>query len=190
MRCRCTFPSRSQTPAFDDVAGPQHIIPGTARAKHRDTWRRIRRRYSERTGEFGVFDPDNYVLSNPWIVARYNRLLAAAKSSKTGWLASLRSAGFVPKGRAFAFGKAFLTRGAIQQANPAVLSEPAADRQVPRTVFPVIHARTILMTESRRRFHEYRPTKTRHPSITSTSERSWRSRRLDWSSIVQTRVFH
>jgi rubrerythrin len=39
------------------------------RAKHRDTWRRIRRRYSERTGEFGVFDPDNYVLSNPWIMA-------------------------------------------------------------------------------------------------------------------------
>jgi rubrerythrin len=39
------------------------------RAKHRDTWRRLRRQYSERTGEFGVFDPDNYVLSNPWTMA-------------------------------------------------------------------------------------------------------------------------
>jgi rubrerythrin len=39
------------------------------RAKHRDTWRRLRRQYSERTGEFGIFDPDNYVLSNPWTMA-------------------------------------------------------------------------------------------------------------------------
>ncbi|MBN1507693.1 MAG: ferritin family protein [Sedimentisphaerales bacterium] len=39
------------------------------RVKHRNTWRRIRRRYSEKTGEFGVFDPDNYVLSNPWTMA-------------------------------------------------------------------------------------------------------------------------
>jgi rubrerythrin len=39
------------------------------RAKHRDTWRRIRRQYSERTREFGIFDPDNYVLSNPWTMA-------------------------------------------------------------------------------------------------------------------------
>jgi rubrerythrin len=39
------------------------------RAKHRNTWRRIRRRYSEKTGEFGVFDPDNYVRSNPWTMA-------------------------------------------------------------------------------------------------------------------------
>ena len=26
-------------------------------------------RYSEKTGEFGVFDPDNYVRSNPWTMA-------------------------------------------------------------------------------------------------------------------------
>jgi rubrerythrin len=39
------------------------------RTRQRDTWRRIRRQYSERTGEFGVFDPDNYVLSNPWTMA-------------------------------------------------------------------------------------------------------------------------
>jgi rubrerythrin len=39
------------------------------RVRHRDTWRRIRQQYSERTGEFGIFDPDNYVLSNPQIMA-------------------------------------------------------------------------------------------------------------------------
>jgi rubrerythrin len=39
------------------------------RARHRDTWRRLRRQYSERTGEFGIFDPDNYVLSNPRTMA-------------------------------------------------------------------------------------------------------------------------
>ena len=39
------------------------------RAKHRNLWRRIRRRYSEKTGEFGVFNPDDYVRSNPWTMA-------------------------------------------------------------------------------------------------------------------------
>jgi rubrerythrin len=39
------------------------------RAKHRRLWRRIRWRYSERTGQFGVFDPDDYVRSNPWTMA-------------------------------------------------------------------------------------------------------------------------
>ena len=39
------------------------------RARHGQTWARIRRDYSERTGEFGTFDPDNYVLSNPQVMA-------------------------------------------------------------------------------------------------------------------------
>jgi rubrerythrin len=39
------------------------------RARHQQTWARIRREYSERTGEFGTFDPDNYVLSNPQVMA-------------------------------------------------------------------------------------------------------------------------
>ncbi|MCU0917766.1 MAG: ferritin family protein [Planctomycetes bacterium] len=39
------------------------------RTEHRDTWRCIRRRYTERTGEFGTFDPSNYVLSNPQVMA-------------------------------------------------------------------------------------------------------------------------
>jgi rubrerythrin len=39
------------------------------RAEHRDAWRCLRRQYSERTGEFGCFDPNNYVLSNPQTMA-------------------------------------------------------------------------------------------------------------------------
>jgi rubrerythrin len=39
------------------------------RAEHRDAWRRLRRQYSERNGEFGCFDPNNYVLSNPQTMA-------------------------------------------------------------------------------------------------------------------------
>jgi rubrerythrin len=39
------------------------------RTEHRDAWRCIRRRYTERTGEFGTFDPSNYVLSNPQVMA-------------------------------------------------------------------------------------------------------------------------
>lgn len=39
------------------------------RAKHQNAWDRIRREYSQRTGEFGTFDPDNYFVSNPQIMA-------------------------------------------------------------------------------------------------------------------------
>lgn len=39
------------------------------RDKRRRAWARIRREYSERTGEFGTFDPDDYVLSNPQVMA-------------------------------------------------------------------------------------------------------------------------
>ncbi len=39
------------------------------RARHRQAWAHIRQEYSERTGEFGTFDPDNYVLSNPQVMA-------------------------------------------------------------------------------------------------------------------------
>ncbi len=41
----------------------------TWRARRRRAWAGIRREYSERTGEFGTFDPDNYVLSNPQVMA-------------------------------------------------------------------------------------------------------------------------
>ncbi|MBP7049985.1 MAG: ferritin family protein [Phycisphaerae bacterium] len=39
------------------------------RARHQQAWARIRRDYSERTGQFGTFDPDNYLLSNPQVMA-------------------------------------------------------------------------------------------------------------------------
>ncbi len=39
------------------------------RAQHRRLWARIRRKYSERTGDFGTFDPNDYVLSNPHVMA-------------------------------------------------------------------------------------------------------------------------
>lgn len=39
------------------------------RAKHQQAWERIRREYSQRTGEFGTFDPDDYYVSNPGIMA-------------------------------------------------------------------------------------------------------------------------
>ena len=39
------------------------------KAKHVKIWARMRKRFSEKTGEFGTFDPDNYVLSNPEVMA-------------------------------------------------------------------------------------------------------------------------
>ncbi|UCD53594.1 MAG: hypothetical protein JSW27_13260 [Phycisphaerales bacterium] len=39
------------------------------RAKHQQAWARIRQEYSEKTGELGTFDPDNYVVSNPQVMA-------------------------------------------------------------------------------------------------------------------------
>ena len=39
------------------------------RARHRQLWARIRREYSEQTGDFGIFDPDDYVSSNPQVMA-------------------------------------------------------------------------------------------------------------------------
>ncbi len=39
------------------------------RARHQQVLARMRERYSEKTGEFGHFDPDNYVLSNPQVMA-------------------------------------------------------------------------------------------------------------------------
>lgn len=39
------------------------------RVKHEQAWARFRKEYSEKTGEFATFDPDNYVLSNPQVMA-------------------------------------------------------------------------------------------------------------------------
>jgi rubrerythrin len=39
------------------------------KAKHEKIWARMKKRFAEKTGEFGTFDPDNYVLSNPEVMA-------------------------------------------------------------------------------------------------------------------------
>jgi len=41
----------------------------TWKAKHEKVLAQRRKRFSEKTGEFGTFDPDNYVLSNPDVMA-------------------------------------------------------------------------------------------------------------------------
>ena len=46
-----------------------HYSLAAWRARHERAWARIRREYSERTGDLGTFDPDNYLLSNPQIMA-------------------------------------------------------------------------------------------------------------------------
>jgi len=55
---------------FDD---PQHrnILYKLAnwRAKHEKVLAARRKDFSEKTGEFGTFDPDNYILSNPKVMA-------------------------------------------------------------------------------------------------------------------------
>jgi len=39
------------------------------KARHEKILAQRRKRFSEKTGEFGTFDPDNYVLSNPQVMA-------------------------------------------------------------------------------------------------------------------------
>ncbi|MBN2180723.1 MAG: ferritin family protein [Sedimentisphaerales bacterium] len=39
------------------------------KAKHEKVLAQRRKRFSEKTGEFGTFDPNNYVLSNPHVMA-------------------------------------------------------------------------------------------------------------------------
>jgi rubrerythrin len=39
------------------------------RARHEKVLAQRRKRFSEQTGQFGTFDPDNYVLSNPHVMA-------------------------------------------------------------------------------------------------------------------------
>src|SRR3990172_8396702 len=39
------------------------------KAKHEKALAQRRKQFSEKTGQFGTFDPDNYVLSNPHVMA-------------------------------------------------------------------------------------------------------------------------
>ncbi len=50
------------------------------RTRHERAWGHIRRKYSERTGEFGTFDPGNYFLSNPQVMASLTCLVTHPRS--------------------------------------------------------------------------------------------------------------
>ena len=39
------------------------------KAKQQQAWVKMRKEFSEKTGEFGTIDPDNYVLSHPEVMA-------------------------------------------------------------------------------------------------------------------------
>lgn len=76
------------------------------RARHRETWARVRQEYSERTGEFGTFDPDNYVLSNPQVMASLTCF--ATRPGSSGW----------PTGRETA---EQIVRDAVRRATEAII---------------------------------------------------------------------
>jgi len=46
-----------------------YYILANWRARHEKILTQRRKRFSEKTGEFGTFDPNNYVLSNPNVMA-------------------------------------------------------------------------------------------------------------------------
>jgi rubrerythrin len=52
------------------------------KAKNEKIWTRLRKRFSEKTGEFGTFDPDNYVLSNPEVMAGLTWVAAKPGSAR------------------------------------------------------------------------------------------------------------
>jgi len=58
------------------------------RAKHEKALANRRKSFSEKTGQFGTFDPDNYVLSNPHVMASL-----AALTAKTGLRQGINGSG-------------------------------------------------------------------------------------------------
>ena len=56
--------------SFDDMELRDECYKLAAwKARHEKILAQRRRRFSEKTGEFGTFDPDNYVLSHPRVMA-------------------------------------------------------------------------------------------------------------------------
>jgi rubrerythrin len=55
----------------------------TWKARHEKILAQRRKRFSEKTGEFGTYDPNNYVLSNPHVMAGL-AVFATKKSSLKG----------------------------------------------------------------------------------------------------------
>ena len=58
------------------------------KARHEKILAQRRERFSEKTGEFGTFDPDNYILSNPQVMAGL-----AVFATKSGSLKGLHERG-------------------------------------------------------------------------------------------------
>ncbi|MHC4744613.1 MAG: ferritin-like domain-containing protein [Planctomycetota bacterium] len=52
------------------------------KAKHEKMLAQRRKRFSEETGQFGTFDPDNYVLSNPHVMASLAAFTTKPKSER------------------------------------------------------------------------------------------------------------
>ena len=50
------------------------------KAKQQKAWAQMRREFSEQTGEFGTYDPDNFVQSNPQVMAGLTWMGAGQKS--------------------------------------------------------------------------------------------------------------
>lgn len=50
--------------------------------KQQKAWTQMRKDFSEKTGEFGVFDPDNYVLSNPEVMAGLTWIGTSGRGAK------------------------------------------------------------------------------------------------------------
>jgi len=76
------------------------------RAKHMKIWARMRKRFSDKTGEFGTFDPDNYVLSNPEVMA--GLAMFGTKTGSGMWLTGRES-------------KQEIIRDAIRRTNDVII---------------------------------------------------------------------
>ncbi|UCG56122.1 MAG: ferritin family protein [Phycisphaerales bacterium] len=83
-----------------------YYMLATWKARHEKLWVEMRKRFSEKTGEFGTFDPDNYVLSNPEVMAGLT------------WFGTKRGSAGRLTGKET---KAEILRDAIRRANEAAI---------------------------------------------------------------------
>ncbi len=69
----------------DEASDAKDIVLKLAnyKAKHQKVWAKLRKRFAEKTGEFGTFDPTNYVLSNPAVMASLTWFPTKPGASKT-----------------------------------------------------------------------------------------------------------
>ena len=111
------------------------------KARHEKVLVQRRKRFSEKTGQFGTFDPDNYVLSNPQVMAGLT------------WFGIKRDALRTPTGRE---SKVEILRDAIRRENEDIifyqgLKDFARDQPTRDTIDKVIkegirHIRTLTLS--------------------------------------------